>query len=612
MIFCNYTHFLKFTHLNCSTSLSTGSGSGTLERRHIMSHYRNFRTAVYCTAQTLSALDEKKLEQEWAYLEKYVGIDKVYLETYRDGTLVREPQMQMLKNFFQSKGVETAGGITAVTPDLSDEDRKRQRLFHTFCYSNEKMREKLKEVVKYTASLFDAFILDDFFFTSCTCEDCIREKGSLSWSEFRLKKMDEVSESLVISPAKEVNPNVKITIKYPDWRESYHETGYGPEKQRFLFDFIYTGTETRNTAYTDQHLPRYLSYSLMRYMENTAPGRNGGGWFDTYSCWPIDCYLEQAYLTAFSRPKEITLFQWGDLFENKLVTPLGIQLTKIDRILNSAGAPVGTPVYLPFASCGENHVEDHLGMHGIALEPVPEFPSEASVILLTQSSLSDTRIMEKLEHYLRNGGTAVVTSGFARNAPTDAWKKLSSVRFTQRKLPADRYQVTDDPTGFYTGKKTILFDELQFSNNASWSFLNAGSGDSHSSLLLLDTWGKGKLFTLAIPDLFDDIARIPIPAADVIRRILSSGCIFISGQNVSLFLYDNDTFILYCYAAPGSIPETVTVHLSEPAQYLEVLENGQKIVPSVSEYPWNNRKATEYTTQVTIFPGDFHAYRIVY
>lgn len=77
-----------------------------------------------------------------------------------------------------------------------------------------------------------------------------------------------------------------------------------------MFDKIYTGTETRNTAHTDQHLPRYLSYSIMRYMEHVAPGRNGGGWFDTYSCWPIDCYLEQGYLTALSRPQEITLFQW--------------------------------------------------------------------------------------------------------------------------------------------------------------------------------------------------------------------------------------------------------------------------------------------------------------
>ena len=413
-----------------------------------MGHYENFRAAIYCTAQTLSVIDGRRLEREWEFLEKYVGVYNVYLEPFPNGTLVPEGQIRMIRDFFQSHGVETAGGITAVTPDLSEEDGKRQRLFSTFCYSNKGMRDKLKEVAEYTAGLFNSFILDDFFFTSCTCEDCIRERGNRSWSEFRAEKMREVSENLVIGPAKRINPEVKITIKYPNWRESWHETGYIPEIQRKLFDFIYTGTETRNTAHTDQHLPRYLSYSLMRYMENVAPGRNGGGWFDTYSCWPMDCYLEQAYLTAFSRPEEITLFQWGDLFENRLVTPLSVQLSKIDRILNEAGNPVGTPVYLPFGSCGENHLEDHLGMQGAALEPVPDFPWEAPVIFLTAAAFADREIMEKLEQYLMQGGTAVVTSGFVREAPEAKWKRLSSIRLTGRKLSAERFQITDEPAGY--------------------------------------------------------------------------------------------------------------------------------------------------------------------
>lgn len=308
-----------------------------------MKHFKNFKTCVYCTAQTLASLDETTLARDYAYLEKYVGIDKVYLETYRDGTWVAIDHMKMIQNFFKEHGVEIAGGITAVTPPLEKDDAKRQRLFQTFCYSNETMRTYLKKIVTYTAELFDEIILDDFFFTSCTCDDCLRERSNLSWAEFRSNKMIDVAENLVLKPAKLANPSVKVTIKYPNWRESYHETGYVPKIQPSMFDKIYTGTETRNTAHTDQHLPRYLSYSIMRYMEHVAPGRNGGGWFDTYSCWPIDCYLEQGYLTALSRPQEITLFQWGDLFENRLVTPLGMQLSKLDRILNQVGTGYDPP-----------------------------------------------------------------------------------------------------------------------------------------------------------------------------------------------------------------------------------------------------------------------------
>lgn len=584
-----------------------------------MGHYENFRAAIYCTAQTLSAIDGRRLEREWEFLEKYVGVDKVYLETFRNGTLVPEGQIRMIRDFFQSHGVETAGGITAVTPDLSEEDGKRQRLFSTFCYSNKGMRDKLKEVAEYTAGLFNSFILDDFFFTSCTCEDCIRERGNRSWSEFRAEKMREVSENLVIGPAKRINPEVKITIKYPNWRESWHETGYIPEIQRKLFDFIYTGTETRNTAHTDQHLPRYLSYSLMRYMENVAPGRNGGGWFDTYSCWPMDCYLEQAYLTAFSRPEEITLFQWGDLFENRLVTPLSVQLSKIDRILNEAGNPVGTPVYLPFGSCGENHLEDHLGMQGAALEPVPDFPWEAPVIFLTAVAFADREIMEKLEQYLMQGGTAVVTSGFVREAPEEKWKRLSSIRLTGRKLSAERFQITDDPAGYYEGKEPVQFDELQFCNNASWSFLNAGTGDSHSSILLMDTFGRGKLFTLAVPDVFADLSRIPVPAMDMVRRVLTSGRIYISGRNVSIFTYDNGVFVLYCYAGGDSVPEDITVHLLENAEgradgqayELEALKDGRRISLTKRICRHEGWTDLEMTAQIRVLPGEFAAFRVI-
>jgi len=31
--------------------------------------------------------------------------------------------------------------------------------------------------------------------------------------------------------AKSVNPNVNFIIKYPNWYESYQETGYNPGKQ---------------------------------------------------------------------------------------------------------------------------------------------------------------------------------------------------------------------------------------------------------------------------------------------------------------------------------------------------------------------------------------------
>lgn len=119
-----------------------------------------------------------------------------------------------------------------------------------------------------------------FFFTNCRCKACIEAKCGLSWAEYRTELMKEVSIDYVIRPAKEVNPNVNLIIKYPNWYEHYQETGYNLKDEPSLFDMIYTGTETRDSMYTQQHLPRYLSYFIMRYMENVKPGKNGGGWFD--------------------------------------------------------------------------------------------------------------------------------------------------------------------------------------------------------------------------------------------------------------------------------------------------------------------------------------------
>ena len=77
-----------------------------------------------------------------------------------------------------------------------------------------------------------------------------------------------------------------------------------------------TGTETRDPVHTDQHLPRYLSFSLLQYFEKLAPGRNGGGWFDPFECRFLDYYLEQAYLTAFGRARELMMFCFQALVNN--------------------------------------------------------------------------------------------------------------------------------------------------------------------------------------------------------------------------------------------------------------------------------------------------------
>ncbi len=93
--------------------------------------------------------------------------------------------------------------------------------------------------------------------------------------------MDEVAQNLVVNAARAVNPNVKITIKFPNWYPHFQGLGYDLDKESKIFNSIYTGTETRDPVATDQQLQQYESYQIFRYFENIKPCGNLGGWVDT-------------------------------------------------------------------------------------------------------------------------------------------------------------------------------------------------------------------------------------------------------------------------------------------------------------------------------------------
>lgn len=599
-----------------------------------MGNYKNFKTVVYCIAQWAEKITEPELRKQAEWFQKYIGIDKVYLETYR-GEFASKAQIEMIKRVLGEYNIEISGGITTVCPDLSEEDKKRQRLFGTFCYSNPEMRKRVQEVSEYTASLFNEYIIDDFFFTQCTCEDCIKEKGNKTWKQFRLDKMMEVSQNLIINPAKKVNPECKIIIKYPNWRESYHETGYNPKLQRTIFDGIYTGTEARHSAQHDQHLPRYLSYSLPRYMENVLPDRNGGGWFDPYDCDRIDNYLEQAYLTAFSKCKEIMMFCWPSLYNNKRATPLGFQYEKIDNLMSHCGIPTGTKVYIPFDCCGDDHIEDFLGMAGVPFEPVPDFPEydekNCNTVFVTAASVGDAQIVEKMQSFAMKGGKVIVTGNFVvgmQEKDPDILNELTSIKYTHRRLDADEFQ-SDVPLSngriYSKSAKTLSLPLLEHRNNASWTIVNAGHGEYHEGLIIYDTYGKGKFEVINLPDMPSCIKDLPSEVLTTIRyELMGNGKIWLDAEaGVSLFTYDNDTLGLYCYTNDNCKPLefNLLVKTQENEKIkLEIIkddENAPMWGPKELEpvfcrsLGWKTKdKAAAF--HIRINPGDFKFFKIIH
>jgi len=355
---------------------------------HTTDRYKNFTVAVYCTVYDVQKMaDLTWLEQRFDVISRYVKVNKVYLETHRDAVIAPEATLIQAKQFFAARGVETSGGITYTV-------NERNR-FQTYCYSNPEHRQKVREIAEYTARLFDAFILDDFFFTNCKCPLCIAAKGERSWTEFRLAQMAEAAHNLVVGPAKAVNPRVKVTIKYPNWYEHFQGLGFNLEAGPPIFDGIYTGTETRDPVFSNQHLQAYHGYSIVRYFENIKPGGNQGGWVDPFGSYFLDRYAEQLWLTLFAKAPEITLFHFGQFerpldpkqrapwqgngssfdfdamlapwlqadgswpAETSLAMAAGYAFEQIDPVIGALGNPVGVASYKPFHSLGEDFLHSY-------------------------------------------------------------------------------------------------------------------------------------------------------------------------------------------------------------------------------------------------------------
>jgi hypothetical protein len=570
-------------------------------------------------------LSEKALRRQLAFFDTYCGCDKVYLEPYRDGLTIPEEQLKMLIRVFRENGIEVSGALTTTCNDLTHDDEDKYRFAGTYCYTNKDMRAHLVKTVEYTAKHFDEIILDDWFFTYCTCDECRAAKGDRSWEDFRTSLLAEVSENLIVKPAKAVNPGCRLIIKYPNWSEAYQESGYNPDVQRHIFDRIYTGTETRDTANSDQHLPRYLSYSLTRLMENYAPGRNGGTWFDPYGCTPIDYYLEQGYLSAFARAKELTLFCWGSLYKNRVVTPLGLQLGIIDKFLDKAGTPIGTPCYLPPNAQGEDHLEDFLGMAGIPLEPGPDFPTDAKSVFLTIQAHKDPDIIDKLIKFVVSGGKAIVTSGFMIEAlgrghdMASGIEELTSIRYRGRRFRTKEFRgggVMGGGPAF--SRHELTFPLLEHRNNTTWTMAKAVAGEENYPLVLRDVYGKGQLITIAVPDEYGYLYDLPAGTLAAIRSQFTDAVpYYLNGPGqASLFAYDNDTFALYLYTG-GLVSGSYGITVSGNAESIVSLTDPNMVLrPAGTGVAMNFYDPPSWATGTTTFnipmlsPGDLNFFKI--
>ncbi len=521
----------------------------SIAQRLAKTSYENFNVAVYCPVANINGMiDLEEFDRKFKLLYDNVKIGRAYVECYRGMNWATKEQLLKAKEYFESKGIATSGGITTCAGETNEDG------FISLCYSNPEGREILRKAVALNAEVFDELIFDDFYFLNCRCKDCVAKKGDRTWSQFRLDEKREITEEIVMKTAKEVNPDINVIVKFPQWYEVFNETGYDLKMEPALFDSIYTGTETRNPTYAAQHLPKYLSYFVMRYLESAAPGRNLGGWFDPYECtYNLTSYLEQGYLTLFAKAKEVTLFCLDSMIKDpafRLFAPaVGELFKEVDEYLGKLGNPVGAAAYRPANGRGEDNLHNYLGMCGIPFEAYIDYPEGEKVVFLAEGAADDADIVAKMKKSMLDGASVVVTSGFVRKMG-DAFKEFVNVKYSSRKALVSEYADSKNSGvtvgGKYAGMKPILIPQMDYCTNDIWELAAAYGTDNNFPVVLRCSYGAGSIAIVTIPDNMGDLYHYPVEVLNVIRGLLSKEMpVVLDGPSqVQLFAYDNDKVIV--------------------------------------------------------------------
>ena len=534
--------------------------------------HKNFKVSIYVRAYEVDKMkDTEWLESSWKTISDQLDVDKIYLETHRDMLLVDDATLEKAKAFFKKQGIEVAGGITYTINEANN--------FETFSYSDPEDRAWVKKVAEHTAKHFDEFLLDDFFFTSSKKDVEIEAKGNRTWTEYRLDLMNEAGRNLVVGPAKAVNPKVKVIIKYPNWYDHFQGLGFNLEWGPQIFDGVWTGTETRDPA-GNQHLQNYLSYNLMRYLENISGGRNGGGWVDSGGIsMSMDRYAEQLFLTAIAKGRDVMLFDYRQLLGVMLnpmykarwqdgttswvydemtapiqkgretVTPTtmariaDVVLRDADELCGKLGNPVGIQSFKAFHAPGEDFLQNYLGMIGLPMDMYSSFPQGRKMVLLTQQAAGDPDLVDKIEKQLKAGGEVVITTGLLKAIP----EKIADICELRC---SDLKALVNDFGRYGKSEKDILIPQVLYWTNDSWEVISAGrpltGGVSGWPILHRALYSKGNLYVLTIPDDFGNLYDYPAAVLNEIRRTLSTDLdLYLEGPaKVSVFLYDNKTVIV--------------------------------------------------------------------
>jgi hypothetical protein len=347
---------------------------------------------------------------------KKTGVTHVFIESYRDGYTADRKTLENARDTFKKEGFEVSGCITTTgIGKLSTGWRGIS------CYADLPTQENLQKVFEYAAAVFDEIMIDDFLFTDCQCQECVKARGDKSWADYHCELMNRMARDRVLGPARKVNPNVRIIIKYPQWYDDFHNRGYDVIQQTADYDRIWVGTETRDpdNARWGRKV-QYEAYYIMRWLGEIGGDKTGGGWFDPFGTTE-NTYVEQARQTVLADAKEMLLFCYGALLQDtgpanveklRAQIPGLFELAKLVRNKPIKGIVAPKP---PNSDAdGEQYVFDFIGMLGLPLVPTAKIDAGAKAAFFSVHALQDSQFSSKLKKMLDAKKPVLITDGLVK------------------------------------------------------------------------------------------------------------------------------------------------------------------------------------------------------
>ena len=352
--------------------------------------WANIKTALFCTSEDVDLLLTKPGDRKeaMAYFAP-LRLTKVYLEDAR-GDPADVAALREIAADLKARGLEVSGAVVPAGEH------------GPLCYNDPKDMAMLEGRVRVLAEVFDEIIVDDWLFTTCTCAKCLADRGSDSWADYRSRLVAEQSKRHLIDAAKQVRPEVRVIIKYPDWYEGHRQHGYDVARQTPQFDGVSVGIETRQRATHDQHIPIYSGYVFQRWIGGDAGPNWRSAWLDNYQMQGADNdFVAQVWQAVLARAPEIIFWCAGHSTRRNRPHPTYRHLVELmpefDRLAGMLDGPArGIPIHLPLGSVGEYNIFGYLGMVGLPMAPCTTFPTAPQAAIFTRHSLRDPNIEAEL------------------------------------------------------------------------------------------------------------------------------------------------------------------------------------------------------------------------